>query len=640
MPETANAQIWITSGFKAASDGVSEIAYCSTSAINPATGQASPAAADYEDFASACSVTPSTGAVIFSAECPSPSNSPYRNPSGSPAKGNPTGECDISFAPQPGVTYTVNSEHGIWFYLDPAGTQCGQYIPDGVCFSDPLGYYSANPFAADPWPIMPTYSSTQPLFTLDEPCSTMGNCTPQGIPVYYCAEKSTIFDLCQSGYVVFEVPFWFLAKTSAQWTYCPTPKPATTNALLPKTWFAGESYDITITGTGFNPTAFPGCPVTPVVAKAGSGSTVSLSNVVVVSPTQITATVTPGASDPTGNAAITVGSSTISGGFSIRTQILGNQVTCDPSLNCTQTVISTTDGSTPPTQNAVVGQQILLNTNTPATTTYDGPTLNPTWTVGGTRIKNYAPSTASASVTELAASDLQTNSATFYWVYPNNPTPVTFQYCVNIQGANPVLQCSLPANASFNVTGPSGVNVTPDGQEFFISDDQLEMIWGIQFNATATSPPGYTGEYTWVQLIQSLTQTAYLNDGTQYVCTAGPGLDTVYPYDSGLYAEDGPTEILDSTIENHAVDAIDFQMFFMWNPKTTDGSSIPVPLGSITWSTTSDVVWNSSTSTWTVNPDAITPSPDATTSAGFSTLSPSFPQWVPPVITPKTLNCN
>ena len=51
-------------------------------------------------------------------------------------------------------------------------------------------------------------------------------------------------------------------------------------------------------------------------------------------------------------------------------------------------------------------------------------------------------------------------SLTTYWLYPNSSVPVTYQYCVNIQGANPVLQCSLPANATFNVTGPTA-QITP-----------------------------------------------------------------------------------------------------------------------------------------------------------------------------------
>jgi hypothetical protein len=402
----------------------------------------------------------------------------------------------------------------------------------------------------------------------------------------------------------------------------------TITSLSPKTWFAGESYDVTITGTGFTDqaNASSACPVTPVVGRMSSG-TLSLTNLS-ISPTQITFTVTPPANATTQNAGVTIGSSSNGGAVSVRTQILGNQIKCDSSMPvCGGNVISTADGSPPPTQNAVVGQQIALTTTTPTTTAYDGPTLTPTWTVGGTRIKNYAPTTASASVTELADTDLQTSNATFYWVYPNPSVPVTYQYCVNIHGANPVLQCSLPANATFNITGPTGINVIPSGQEFFIPADQLEMIWGIKFNATATSPNGYTGVYTWVQLV-SLTEISDLIDKTQLTCTGGPGLDTQYPYETGLYAEDGPLDPIDPTLQKTVIETADFQMYFMWNPQTT--GSIPVPLGSIEWSTLGSVASNSTNNSWTINSGQ-------TTSGTFSTSSPSYPLWSPPTVTPSTI---
>jgi hypothetical protein len=408
-----------------------------------------------------------------------------------------------------------------------------------------------------------------------------------------------------------------LAQTSAQWPTCPAPK---ITSLLPKTWFAGKSYNITITGTGFNPTAVPGCPVTPVVARAASGSSVALSNMSVVSPTQITATVTPAASDPTGVAAITVGSSS-NGAVSVRTQILGNQIQWNGNT------ISTTDGTTPPTQNAVVGQQIVLTTPAlPAGII----TTNTTWTVNGTNIGGYTPGDGANSVTQTM---LNNTNVTTYWANSGSAIPVTYQYSANIEGADPVNQSSLPANATFNVTGPTEVTVTPSGQTFFISGNPQAMVWGIQFDATATSPNSNAGVYTWVQLVQSLNETGYLNDGTQITCTGGPGLDTVYPYVTGLYAEDGPTSPLDSTLQNAENDVANYQMYLMWNPQTS--GSIPVPLGSIGWSTSGNVVWNSSSNTWTKVSGG-------TTFGTFTTSSPSYPLWTPPIVTAQMISasCN
>ena len=400
-------------------------------------------------------------------------------------------------------------------------------------------------------------------------------------------------------------------------------------SLLPKTWFAGKSYNVIITGTGFNPTAIPGCPVTPVVARASSGSSISLSSVTVLSPTQITATVEPAASDPTGVAAITVGSSS-TGEVTVRTQILGNQIQW--TQNGTTNTISTDDGSTPPTQNAVVGQQIALTTTTPATTAYDGPTLSPTWTVGGTNIGGYPASTAGASVTPTT---LNKSNLTTYWVIPGNAVPVKYQYCVNIEGANPINQCSLPANAAFNVAGPTSVTVTPSGQEFFIGDTPPAMNWGIQFNANATPPNGYTGTLTWIQLVQSFQYTWIYSDGDQPTTSAyTPGFDAgsppSYPFATGAYAADGPLIGLESPPNNDEIEQTasgQYQMYLIWNPGIGSGTSasIPVPLGSLTWNIAGDVVWQAGTGTWVES----TGDSNATTNKKFTTSS-AYPTWQSP----------
>jgi hypothetical protein len=225
-PQTANAQIWVSSGFRVAPDNVQEIAYCNTSAADPSTLALTPAAADYNQFAAACKVTPSTGSVITSTECPT--GDPFNNPTGSPATGNPTGECDILFTPQPGVTYTINSTHALWFNIDPYGTSCGQW-ENTTCFSDPLGYYSMNPSASNPWPAEPVYSSDQTSVSTDEPCSAVGTCSPQGVPTEYCVSSFTLFGIsfCTNA-IDYDEPIWFLAKSSAQYTTCNIPEEAET----------------------------------------------------------------------------------------------------------------------------------------------------------------------------------------------------------------------------------------------------------------------------------------------------------------------------------------------------------------------------------------------------------------------------
>ncbi len=229
LPETANAQIWVTSGFMvtpATPLGVSgitftpgsqtETAFCSTSASNPTTGQSSPAAAAYNTFIASCTLTPSAGTTIVSTQCPS--EPIYDYPSG-----NPTGLCSIEFVPQPNVTYTVNSSHELQFNLAPSGTICGQPAFYEYCLSDPLGYYSMNPNSSSIWPPSPTYTgvtsyaSLLAINTVDVPCSAMGTCVPQNIPYQYCLSGFTLFgiSICTDGILAPE--YWPLAQTSEPW---------------------------------------------------------------------------------------------------------------------------------------------------------------------------------------------------------------------------------------------------------------------------------------------------------------------------------------------------------------------------------------------------------------------------------------
>lgn len=218
-PETASSQIWVTSGFKVTPGGQTETAYCSTSAIDPATGQPSPAAADYSAFYASCTLSGSDGSVIYPTQCPGG----YQGSVYSFPYGNPTGQCSTSFTPKPGVTYTLTSTHTLGFYVAPPGTQCGQ--TDSLCFSDPLGYY-LNPTLANPFPpAMPIYASTgasssaSPLAinTVDETCTARGGiCAAHNIPEVWCASTVTIFGITMCNSMMYGAPENFaLAQTSA-----------------------------------------------------------------------------------------------------------------------------------------------------------------------------------------------------------------------------------------------------------------------------------------------------------------------------------------------------------------------------------------------------------------------------------------
>jgi hypothetical protein len=431
--------------------------------------------------------------------------------------------------------------------------------------------------------------------------------------------------------------------------------------MSPKTWFAGKSYPVTITGTGFTTSAnaTASCPVTPVAAKVASGSSTSLTNVTVVSPTQITFTVEPGASDPTGNAAITVGSSSNGGAVSVRTQILGNQIQWNGKT------ISTADGSAPPAQDAVVGEQIALTT--PALPS--GITaISNTWTAGakGTNIggvvkgalsSNGSPTKLSVTPTVLTASNLTT-----YWLYPNPSVPVTYQYCVNIQGANPILQCSLPANATFNVTGPTAtvapVLTNPDATDAWSITDQTTtcsmqflkfglatgiatgdascpgdtVMAGIAFQATVDDDAG--GSFFWQQLLISDVVSATEPGTTLKPASAGPGLDNNQKYSavslSGLEAYDAPSQGLDNVYTAES-DAFSANMYLMWQ-SNADSSYIPVPVGYVNWSIIGNAQNLGGAPPWSLTPcGVVAPCPGASATAYASSdltgPAPGMPTW-------------
>jgi pimeloyl-ACP methyl ester carboxylesterase len=81
---------------------------------------------------------------------------------------------------------------------------------------------------------------------------------------------------------------------------CPNPVLDPDNPVTPDTWIPGQTYQITVKGTGFTTKAMsslPYCPATTITLSVDTG-TVDLTNIVVVNSTTITATVAPANTDP------------------------------------------------------------------------------------------------------------------------------------------------------------------------------------------------------------------------------------------------------------------------------------------------------------------------------------------------------
>jgi len=414
----------------------------------------------------------------------------------------------------------------------------------------------------------------------------------------------------------------------------------TITSVTPNTWIAGQSTNVTFTGTGFTDQGTRNC----YFAGVGFDITIEIGSmpevaVNIVSDTEATATVTPDANDPTQTACQYVGEtivgvvrapvsaahattpatitpkSCIASG-SIPVQILGNQIMWSQATTPGNVISVIDDGSgtPPPTQSAVVGQQIHMTTSDiPKNITV----TKRTWTVDGTRIKNYVVTpNKSARVTELKDDDLQNkDKITYYWVYPNDPSdpnanfPVTYEYCVDIPDVGN--QCST-AMAAFNVSGPSDV-IKPElslpdaigiwevtGPTSSCSTQWLFFglassngpdrpglidIPGIFFDGTNVSNiPDSGGNFFWVQIVDSVVVSG-TEPGVKLIPSRqGPGLDNTYPYvpvpNNPLVELDAPAQGLDNELTSKS-ESFKATMYMMWQSTTED--SIPVPIGYVDW---------------------------------------------------------
>jgi hypothetical protein len=289
--------------------------------------------------------------------------------------------------------------------------------------------------------------------------------------------------------------------------------------------------------------------------------------------------------------------------------------------------------TTPPP--AVIGEQIHLITSPNQQTLPSGFTIkSSSWTLNGTYVAGYSASVTNETVTNVTQDDLTNDEITFYWVAKGNNIPVQFYYCVDIAGVPDPYDCSLPASANFEVDGFTNPNVTPSGQVFFIGGIPPVMNWGIQFTASGTPPSGYSGTFTWIQLVTSTQWTWFFSNGDPPLpCIGKPGFDAgsnpVYPYATGLNAEDGPSlaaiPVPPTISQNETTESSQFQMYLMWNPNTGSGdsASIPVPLGSISWNTAGDVEWNLATQSWQKKAGTT----NATTAGSFWPSSTYPPPW-------------
>jgi hypothetical protein len=392
------------------------------------------------------------------------------------------------------------------------------------------------------------------------------------------------------------------------------PSPNVTG-ISPSTWYAGNSYSVTITGTNFGTNPSLSISAQGVTFTQSAGAT----------DTQITANVTVAADAPNGNATVQVTSTGFGGGNGFYPGSSGNS----PSNSSTAANVAAV---TPPpqiifnggnisgsTQSVVAGQQIVLSVATPSGYSIQSQSWsfsNQSAISGGfvNTVGSGAPSATSGGQ-EAADPALNQNTLTFYWVNPqDNGETVTCTYTLN-NGQ------SAGATATFNIGGPTGnLLLTPNMITGTGSSDTGVQVLagpklsttgiplgtsqvGITFNSNATPPSGNNQSFTWIQIIGGV-QNQYINSTGQFATPSSPetGIDNTYPYAnaSSTATNDTPSSALPS-IYGEGWESFTATMFLMWDPALPNGctpastnpitlqstastcTSIPIPLSSVTW---------------------------------------------------------
>lgn len=232
----------------------------------------------------------------------------------------------------------------------------------------------------------------------------------------------------------------------------------TITSVSPNVWLAGNTYDVTVTGTGFvtDSAAMPACPAT--IAKAsfdGGRGRLGVSNVQVPSPTQITLTLTMPDAIKTEAAEVSlqnVGSTTVTAPADMvdAPQIWwnGNEI----SLNSTP----------PPTQTVNIGDEVDLTTAPTEAQLAALPIpvsfASNTWNVGGNNIGAWELGELNEQMTPGFAGTIPTQinnpNTTTFWISQNPSNAISYQFCIPSQTSGPINDCSESAYATFDVEGP------------------------------------------------------------------------------------------------------------------------------------------------------------------------------------------
>jgi hypothetical protein len=388
---------------------------------------------------------------------------------------------------------------------------------------------------------------------------------------------------------------------------CPAP---TIASVTPDGWWAGQQQDITIAGNCFMTSSDTNGP-SKVTVTDGAGA-VTLSNVNVVSSTQITATVKvtkKAPADPAETATLTVTNPSSGGGPQSATANPAPVVLPVPIIKWNGNTIS---GDKAKNQSVKVGQPVELTT-IPATLPGGFTISKSTWVVPGDDIKSYNGDNSGITIDDDV--DLKDLNTTFYWLYPGDPLNVTYEYCATDTSGNQL--CTSPqAKATFKATRPN-IDLAVTNPYDHAKMNELPvcgqhqrmafMFYGDLHYASGCTPPyagpvgidltasgGGDGTYTFVQVLPAPGDTLSWDGPKPFQC--GPYvnvLDHSFPFPgvrpippaAPTMAYDGPGQELPNiyssgTRDFHAI------MYLLWQPPQLSGTgtaSIPVPIGYQQW---------------------------------------------------------
>jgi 3D (Asp-Asp-Asp) domain-containing protein len=281
---------------------------------------------------------------------------------------------------------------------------------------------------------------------------------------------------------------------SVEITPCAIPITPAISSIQASSWIAGQSTPITITGTGFISTTNPnGCPQTQPSVTAGTEN-VALSNINVVSATQIIATVTPKATDPAETATVTVSNFLYNGPPDSATAMATAQILPAPKVTLQR-----------------IDLMDILATGTPMGGTFSLTTQSQS-------------GTTNAAIGFAAGVNATTNPNTLHLTDPDNPSgqgapspggqeQVTVNYTAANSKASDSFQVPVFGMSCYYKTVQSDWGTAPNGCS-------TTTIDGIKYSGTVKNPVGLTGTYCSSFIAQvELQGSGVLNTGQeiQYV---------------------------------------------------------------------------------------------------------------------------